>query len=152
MRLFAVRFMRCAWKFYTFLFKCVCSSYCFYADLTIDKFCNTKRIITVTTIVKGLKNKVLRQWKGLQTRCSNMLNPQKDDYLRNWMGGLVRWTIQKLQRVHQLECLYASFMILLRYYLCLFYTIMLLKRSSVTLFHTHQSIFYFLKEGGQFEH
>ena len=48
-------------------------SYCFYADLTIYEFCNTKRRITVTTIVEGLKNKVLRQWKGLQTRFSNIL-------------------------------------------------------------------------------
>ena len=33
----------------------------FSADLTIYEFCNTKRRITVTTIVEGLKNKVLRQ-------------------------------------------------------------------------------------------
>ena len=29
-------------------FKCVCSSYCFYADITIHDFCNTKTRITVT--------------------------------------------------------------------------------------------------------
>ena len=65
--------MRCAWKFHPFESKCVCSSYCFYVDLTIYKFCSTKRIITVTTIVEGLTDKVLRQWKGLQTRCSNTI-------------------------------------------------------------------------------
>ena len=72
--------------------------------------------------MEGLTNKVLRQWKGLQTRCSNMWNPQKDDNLRDWIGGSVRSTIQKVQRVHQLEYPYATFMLLFRYYLCLFYT------------------------------
>ena len=114
--------MYCAWKFHPILFKGVCNSYCFNADLTIYEFCNTKRIITVTTVVEGLTNKVLLQWKGLQTRCSNMSKPQKDDNLREWMGGLVWSTIQKVQIVHQLECSYASFMLSLRYYLCLFYT------------------------------
>ena len=51
-----------------------------------------------------------------------MSKPQKDDDLRDWMGGSVRSKIQKVQRVHQLECSYASFMISLRYYLCLLYT------------------------------
>ena len=51
-----------------------------------------------------------------------MSKPQKDDDSLDWMGGSVWSTIQKVQRVHQLECLYASFMISLRYYLCLFYT------------------------------
>ena len=46
----------------------------------------------------------------------------KDDDSCDWMGGLVRSTIQKVQRVHQLVCSYASFMLLLHYYLCLFYT------------------------------
>ena len=41
---------------------------------------------------------------------------------RNRMGGSVRSTFQKVQRGHQLECSYASFMLSLRYYLCLFYT------------------------------
>ena len=81
-----------------------------------------KRIITVTTIVEGLTNKVLKQWKGLQTISSNMSKPRKDDDLRNWMGGLAQSKIQKVQRVHHLECSYASFLLLLRYYLCLFYT------------------------------
>ena len=67
-RLFAVRFMRCAWKFHLFQFKCVCSSYYFYADLTIYEFCNTKKIITVTAIVEGLTNKVLQQWKSDRAR------------------------------------------------------------------------------------
>ena len=71
--LFAVRFMHFAWKFHPFQSKRVCSSYCCYADLTIHEFCNIKRRITVTTIVEGLTNKVLWQWKGLQTRCSNTL-------------------------------------------------------------------------------
>ena len=51
-----------------------------------------------------------------------MSKPQKDDDSRDWMGGSVRSKIQKVQRVHQLEFSYASFMILLRYYFCLFYT------------------------------
>ena len=45
----------------------------------------------------------------------------KDDDSRNWTGGSVRSTIQKVQRVHQLECSYDLFMLLLRYHLCLFY-------------------------------
>ena len=98
------------------------SSYCFNADLTIYEFCNTKRIITVTTIVEGLTSKVIWQWKGLQTRCLNMSKPQKDDDTREWMGGLFWSKTQKVQRVHQFECSYASFMLSLRYYLCLFYT------------------------------
>ena len=72
--------------------------------------------------MKELTNKVLLKWKGLQTRCSNISKPQKDDDLRDWMRGLVRSKIQKVQRFHQLECSYASFMLLLRYSLCLFYT------------------------------
>ena len=68
-RLLAVMFIRCAWKFYPFGFKYVCSSYCFYADHAIYEFCNTKRRITVTTIAEGLTKKLLRQWKVLQTRC-----------------------------------------------------------------------------------
>ena len=51
-----------------------------------------------------------------------MSKPQKDDDLRNWMGGSVCSTIQKVQGVHKLECSYASFMLSLRYYVCLFYT------------------------------
>ena len=121
-RLFAVRFMRYAWNFHPFQFKYVCSSFCFYEDLTIYEFCNTKIRITVTTVVEELTNKVLWQWKGLQTRCLNMSKPNKDDDLRDWMGGSVWSTIQKVQRGHQLECSYASFMLPLRYYLCLFYT------------------------------
>ena len=114
--------MRCNWKFYSFGCKCVCSSYCFYAYLTIYEFCSTKRIITVTTVVEGLTNKVLWHWKGLQTRCLNMSKPRKDDNSLNWMGGSVRSTIQKVYRVHQLVCSCASFMLSLRYYLCLFCT------------------------------
>ena len=81
-----------------------------------------RRIITVTTIVKGLINKVLGQLKGLQTRYSNMTKPQKDDDLSDRMGGSLRSKIQKVQRTHQLESTYASFMLLSCYYLCLFYT------------------------------
>ena len=99
-RLFAVILMRCAWKFHQFQFKCVYSSYCFYADLTIYEFRNTKRRITVTTIVEGLTKKVLRQWKGLQKSCRNMSKPQKDDDLRDWMEGSVRSTFQKVQIIH----------------------------------------------------
>ena len=95
-RLFAIRFMPWAWTFHPFPFKCVCSSYCFYADLTIYEFCDIKRIITVTTIVEGLTNKLLQQWKGLQKRCSTMSKQQKDDNLHNWIGGSVRSTIQKI--------------------------------------------------------
>ena len=119
-RLFAVRFMRCAWKFHGFQFKYVCIYYCFYADLTVYEFCSTKRRITVTTTVEGLTNKVLRQWKGLQTSYSNMPKPQKDDDSCNRMGGSIRSTIQKLQGIHQLECSYGYFILSLRYYLCIF--------------------------------
>ena len=44
---FAVRFMRCAWKSHPFQSKCVCISYCFYADLTIYEFCSTLKRIRV---------------------------------------------------------------------------------------------------------
>ena len=72
--------MRCAIKFYPFGFKCVCSSYCFYADHTINEFCNLNRVITLTTVVEG---------PGLQTRRLNMSKPGKDDDddSRDWMIG-----------------------------------------------------------------
>ena len=114
--------MRCAWKLHPFQFKYVYRSFCFYADLTIYKCCNTKSRITVKTIAEGLTNKVTRQWKGLQTRCSKMSKPQKDDDSSNWIVGSVQSKIQKVQRVNQLECLYASFMLSLRYYSWSFYT------------------------------
>ena len=41
-------------------------------------------------------------------------NSRKDDDLCDWMGGSVRSKTQKVQIVHQLEHLYASFMLLLR--------------------------------------
>ena len=112
-RLFAVRFMCCAWKFYPFGCKYVCSSYCFYADLKIYEFCNLKRIITVTTVVEG---------PGLQTRCLNMSKPRKDEDSRDLIGCSGLSKTQKVQRIHQLECSYASIMLSLRYYLLLFYT------------------------------
>ena len=74
----------------------------------------------MTTIAEGLTNKVLGQWKGLQTRHSDMPKPRKDDDSRNRMGSSVWSTFQKIQRIHELEFSYASFMLLLRYYLCLF--------------------------------
>ena len=49
-------------------------------------------------------------------------NLGKDDDLYDWIGGLGWSKNQKVQRVHQIECLYASFMLSLRYYLCLFCT------------------------------
>ena len=150
-RLFAVRFMCCARKFHPFQFQCVCSAYCSYADLTIYEFCNTKRIITVTTIMEDLTNKVLRQWNGLQTRCSSMSKPQKDDDLSDWMGCSVRSKIQKVQRVDQLECSYASFMLSLRYYLCLFYTNYASTKKRCCFVSCLLVYFYLLKEGGQFE-
>ena len=48
------------------------------------------------------------------------LNKKEDP--RNGMGGSVRSKFQKVQRIHELECLYASFMLSLRYRLCGFYT------------------------------
>ena len=48
-------------------------------------------------------------------------NLGKDDDSRDWMVGSVWSKTQKVQRVHQLECSYASFMLSLRYYVCLFY-------------------------------
>ena len=52
----------------------------------------------------------------------SMLNPKKDDNSLNRIGGSVRSTIQKVQIIHELEFLYASFMISLCYRLCVFYT------------------------------
>ena len=53
------------------------------------------------------------------------------------MVGLVRSTFQKVQRIHELEFLYASSMISLRYRLCVLYTDYASKkitqRSCVTL-------------------
>ena len=46
---------------------------------------------------------------------------KKEEDLRNRMGGSVRSKFQKVQRIHELECLYASFMLSLRYHLCGFY-------------------------------
>ena len=108
--------MRCARKFYPFGLKCVCSSYCFYADHTIYEFFNLNRIITVTTVVEGTV---------LQTRCLNMSKPGKhdDDDSRDWMiGSLGHSKTQKVQRFHQISFSYSSIMLSLRYYLFLFYT------------------------------
>ena len=52
-------FLALVWGSATIGLKLVCSSYCFYADLTIYEFCNTKRVITVITVVEGLTNKVI---------------------------------------------------------------------------------------------
>ena len=101
-RLFAVTVMCCAWKFHGFQFKCVCSFYCFYAEVTIYDSCNTKKSITVKTIVEGLTNKILGQWKGLQMRLSDIPNPRKEEDSRNRMGGSVWSTIQKVESIHQL--------------------------------------------------
>ena len=76
----------------------------------------------MTTIVEGLTNKVLVQWKDLQTSYLDIPNPHKDDDSRNRMGVFVWSTIQKVQIIHHLECSYASFMLSLRCFLCLFYT------------------------------
>ena len=108
--------MSCSREFYQFGFKCVCSSYYFYADHTIYEFCNLNRIITVPTVVEG---------PGLQTRCLNMSKPGKhdDDDSRNWMiGSLGQSKTQKVQRFHQISFSYSSIMLSLRYYFCLFYT------------------------------
>ena len=51
-----------------------------------------------------------------------MPKQQKDDDLSNRMGGSVRSTFQKVQMTNEIECLYAFFMLLLRYYLYTFYT------------------------------
>ena len=51
-----------------------------------------------------------------------MQKPRKDDDLRNKMGGLVWSTFQKVQIIHELEFLYASFMISISYCLCGVYT------------------------------
>ena len=51
-----------------------------------------------------------------------MLNPQKDENSRNRKGGSARSIFQKIQRIHELAFLYASFMLLLRHFLCLLYT------------------------------
>ena len=47
---------------------------------------------------------------------------KEEEYLQNRMGGLVWSTFQKVQRIHELGFLYASFMLSLRYRLCGFYT------------------------------
>ena len=47
---------------------------------------------------------------------------KKEEDSRNRMGGLVRSTFKKVQRIHELEFLYASFMLSLCYRLCSFYT------------------------------
>ena len=51
-----------------------------------------------------------------------MSKPRKDENLRNRAGGSVQSIFQKVQRIHELEFSYASFLLLLRYCLCLLYT------------------------------
>ena len=46
---------------------------------------------------------------------------KKEDNLNNRMGGSVRSTFQKVQRIDELEFSYASFMLSLHYRLCGFY-------------------------------
>ena len=45
----------------------------------------------------------------------------KEDNQRNRMGGSVRSSFQKFQIIDELKCLYAPFMLSLRYRLCSFY-------------------------------
>ena len=80
-----------------------------------------------------------------------MMKQQKDDDSRDRMGGLVWSTIQKVQRVHQLECSYASFMLSLRYYLCLFYTNYDSTKKQCYFVSCLSVYFVSLQEGGQFE-
>ena len=119
----------------------------FMQKLQFTIFATTKRKITVTTIVEGLKKKALGQRKGLQTRYSDITNPQKDDNFLNRMGGSVWSTIQKSHRIHQLEFLYASLWYL--YVILYDYSAhnMLLQRSGFTWFYASQSLLNPLKEG-----
>ena len=47
---------------------------------------------------------------------------KKEEDSRNRMGGSVWSTFQKIQIIHELEFLYASFILSLRYLLCVLYT------------------------------
>ena len=60
--------------------------------------------------------------EGLMSKPGKDDNLEKDNDSRDWIGGSDLSKIQKVQRVHQLECLYASIILSLRYSLCLFYT------------------------------
>ena len=195
--------MRCAWKFHPFGCKCVCSSYCFYADLTIYEFCNLKRIITVTTtVVEGQHVEARERWKfgerwrfarldwrfGLvkNSECTEsssawmfvcflcaiftllcmlilqklcfykeavllcfmlisifFTSSQKGDNSSNSMGGSVRSTFQEVQRIHELQFLYASFMLSLSYRLCSFYKdYAMTKMSSKNLCYNNTMLLY----------
>ena len=48
--------------------------------------------------------------------------PKKEEDSINMIVGSVQSTFQKVQIIHELEFLYAPFMISLRYHLCNFYT------------------------------
>ena len=48
--------------------------------------------------------------------------PKKEEDSRNRMGDSDQSSFQKVQRIHELEFLYASFMLSLRYLLCGLYT------------------------------
>ena len=150
-RLFAVRFICCAWKFHPFQFKCVYSSYSFYADLTIYESCNTKIRITVTTMVEELTNKVFWKWKGSQTGAQTCWSH------RRMMIHVIGWEVQfskQFRRNREFISLNVRMLPLCYLYVNIYaYStqIMLLQRSGVTLFHDYQYIFYLLKEGWQFE-
>ena len=108
-----------------------------------------KRRITVTTIVEGLKNKVLQ--KCLQTRFSKMSKPQKDYDSRNWwevwFGQQFIRYIEFISLNVRMLPLYYRYVIIYAYYK----QIMILQKRIVTLFHDYQSIFYLLNGVGQFE-
>ena len=59
---------------------------------------------------------------------------KKEEDSRNRMGGLVRSTFQKVQIIHELEFLYASFMLSLCYCLCGFYKDYALTKKSPNKF------------------
>ena len=71
----------------------------------------------------------------------------KDDDSVNRIGGLVRLTIQKVQRIHKLEFLYADFLLSLCYRFWGFYmNYTSTKKSPKKLFYVNAES----KEGRQF--
>ena len=76
---------------------------------------------------------------------------EKEEDLINRMGGSVRSTFQKVERIHELEFLNTSFMLSFHCQLCGCTRIMLLRIIDIIWFYDSWSLSCYLKERRGFE-
>ena len=76
-----------------------------------------------------------------------MPKPRKDgDSHNSWTGGSVRSLFQKVQRIHELEFLYASFMLSLLLFMLFIHRLCFSKEAMLHGFYASRSILYSSKE------